>query len=101
MIRRPASLDSFLSNVALPSDSDGLFPQPARATKVAHLVSQPISTSPDLCKPRSNLSFLLLANEHVGSSGAVSPAAASLRLSRREMLFPDAGNRRETHMSSR
>jgi CheY-like chemotaxis protein len=37
--------------------------------------------------------FLVLANENVGSSGAVSPAAASLRLSRREMLFPDADDR--------
>src|SRR5258708_40224683 len=39
------------------------------------------------------LSFLVWANENVGSSGAVSPAAASARLSRREMLFPDAGDR--------
>jgi hypothetical protein len=41
------------------------------------------------------LSLLVLANDNVGSRGAVSPAATSLRLSRREILLPDAGNRRD------
>jgi hypothetical protein len=41
------------------------------------------------------LGFLVWANETVGSSGAVSPAAAR-RGCRGEMLFPDADDRPES-----
>jgi hypothetical protein len=41
------------------------------------------------------VSFLVSANENAGSSGAASPAAASVRASRREMLFLDDDNRRD------
>jgi hypothetical protein len=35
-------------------------------------------------------SFLVWARENVGNRDAVSPAAASVRVSRREMLLPNA-----------
>src|SRR5476651_2640543 len=39
------------------------------------------------------VSILVSANATAGSSGAASPTAASVRASRRKMLFPDADNR--------
>jgi hypothetical protein len=42
------------------------------------------------------VSFLVSANEIAGSSEAVSPAAASVRLSRREIPFPDSVDRAES-----
>jgi hypothetical protein len=41
------------------------------------------------------VSFLVPANEMFGTSGVVNPAAASVRASRREMLFPEADDRPE------
>jgi hypothetical protein len=39
------------------------------------------------------VSFLVSANDAAGSSGAASPAATTVRASRREMLCLDADNR--------
>jgi hypothetical protein len=38
------------------------------------------------------VSILVSANQTAGSSGATGPAAASVKVSRREMLFLDADN---------
>jgi hypothetical protein len=46
------------------------------------------------------VSFLVSANEMVGTSGVVSPAAASARVSRREMLFPEADDRPESALQT-